>query len=200
MAFDGETTYISIPSFQFNGQPPWTIEAVVCPAQMESKGHGGIVVGDVQFGGTALLFEESRWQFIMRFGGKYQRAKSDREPSIGKIVHLAGVWDGREARLYVDGKVQSSRAETQGQPQLSQHPFMVGADPGARGQAEGFFKGTIYQVHVSTVALYQEDFTPSYQLEKTEGTVLFYDLTNARGNTVQDQSGMDHHGRVFGVE
>src|SRR5690606_22831413 len=61
--------------------------------------------------------------------------------------HIAGVYDGSEIHLVIDGKVVASRT-AQGRVHLGDSPITIGA----LENGLGFFEGTIREVRVSWVA------------------------------------------------
>lgn len=114
--------------------------------------------------------------FSVSLGGKYVEAGS-KDPVLrtGVWHHVAGVFDGSEVRLYVDGKriVATPGAGTR---TVNALPLIIGGDIGADGNPTSLFKGVIDGVRLSRGAAYTgEAFTPPTRLEKTGETVL---LTN----------------------
>ena len=51
------------------------------------------------------------------------------EVSLRQWQHVAGVWDGKELRLYLDGQLQETRTGVDYCTQLSLSPMFLGADP-----------------------------------------------------------------------
>lgn len=89
--------------------------------------------------------------------------------------HLALTYDGRLARLFVDGEPV---AETvgMGRARPSARPFFVGADPDAHGDAEDPFVGDIDGLRVSRVVRYTRRFTPAPDPAPDEQTSLLLDF------------------------
>lgn len=67
--------------------------------------------------------------------------------------HLAGVWDGREVRLYVDGRLAAS-APAVGQRTTNPLPLILGADVDRAGNPTSFSTGRLDEVRLSSAALY----------------------------------------------
>ncbi len=67
--------------------------------------------------------------------------------ALNEEYHLAGVWDGEEARLYVNG-VLAGRAAGEGPRQRNGLPLVIGGDADASGAATRLFSGEINDVRL----------------------------------------------------
>lgn len=123
------------------------------------------------------------------------RAKADW--SWSKWTHLALSYDGRVARYFVDGVLQSSAAGRD--PRFNDdYPLLIGADPGRGGRAGSFFRGAIDEVRVSTVARYTADFTPERRFRPDAKTLALYHFDGPIDAIAIDASGRGHHGWAVG--
>ena len=92
-----------------------------------------------------------------------------------KSPGVAGVFDGAEVRLYVDGAKVAVTAG-KGERKRNQLPLMIGADVSGDGGPNSFFKGKVDALRLSKGALYTGDkFEPVRRPTRDENTVL---LTN----------------------
>jgi hypothetical protein len=82
----------------------------------------------------------------------------------GQWHHVAGVFDGSEIRLYVDGELDAS-AKTQGSINVNDHPVWIGGNPEHPGRA---WNGRIDDVHIYTYALNAEEVERSH--DEGDGT------------------------------
>lgn len=116
----------------------------------------------------------------------------------GRWHHVAYVYDGAEERLYVDGRVVSSRPAS-GEIQNSDGPAYIGAIP-RDGTVAPAFVGYIGAVRISNIPRYLgTDFTPATNLAPDENTQLLYDFSQPPvGDTVLDLSGSGHTGTLGG--
>ncbi|GJQ28974.1 MAG: beta-galactosidase [Phycisphaerae bacterium] len=114
--------------------------------------------------------------FTVNLAGKYVEAGPGQAVlRTGVWHHVAGVFDGAEVRLYVDGRL-TSHVQGSGPRTPNALPLIIGGDVGADGNPMSFFKGVIDGVRLSRGALYEgEAFTPPVRLEAGDATVL---LTN----------------------
>jgi len=111
----------------------------------------------------------------------------------GTWHHIAGVYNGSEARLYVDGRLVQ-RTPASGERTKNELPFLIGADVNGRGEAMSFFEGEIDVVRVSTTARYALDgFTPKPRLRADADTVLLLNMDARYGPFVYDESGRHAH-------
>jgi hypothetical protein len=72
----------------------------------------------------------------------------------GAWHHLAGVYDGAEARLYLDGELIASQSG-QGIRRRNTLPLAIGGDVDGAHTATSLFTGLIDYVRVSTVPRYE---------------------------------------------
>ncbi|MDB4370428.1 LamG domain-containing protein, partial [Akkermansiaceae bacterium] len=103
---------------------------------------------------------------------------------------LAAVYDGMEARLYLDGKLIGSE---QGQGNLKDNrlPLIIGGDVDGRGQATSHFNGLIDYVRLTPKALYQEE-NATFQ-EDVDGTIIDLQLNENIGPWHPDSSPSKAH-------
>jgi hypothetical protein len=112
----------------------------------------------------------------------------------GVWQHVAGVYDGSEIRIYVDGTLAGTTTYNAGS-------FYVGAIRlGAEGALPGvnFLDGALAEVRVSSIARYTSDFTPAVYLADDADTVALYHLDDGAGATAADTSA-NNDDMVFGA-
>jgi hypothetical protein len=106
----------------------------------------------------------------------------------GSWVHLAGVFDGQEVRLYVDGRLVA-RAAGGGVRKTNALALLVGADPDAQGRPTSGFAGLVDEVRLSKVARYAgEAFEPARRHAPDEDTVLLLHLDGRLGPFAPDHA------------
>jgi len=200
LVFDGHDSYVTVPSFRYDGSHPITVEAIASH-DMED-GEAG-VVADTEFAGVAIDFTDGYWQFIVWNGRTYIRAEAD-EPSLpNQRVHVAGVFDGRGVSLYLDGKAQGAALRIDGRFKPSQMPLVIGASPGGTdgdGCIDHPFTGVIEAVRLSRTVRYRRDFEPPLRLSPDEDTILLLRFDEGKGPLAHDASGHEHHGLIHGAK
>ncbi len=209
---DGVDDFVVVPNLQFDGHPPWTLEAIV-RADALSVGDDRNVLWDslvstTDAGGISLEAANGKWSasvygshyFSNRWADNYVTALANEPGRLNEWTHVAGVWDGKELTLYINGQLQESKAEIDRCASLSEGPFMIGADPTdyfLDSIAEGHFRGTIRCVRISRAAEYNRSFPSPAQLENSPKTVALFDFTVDQGLYAWDRSGHRHHAVIY---
>jgi hypothetical protein len=116
----------------------------------------------------------------------------------GRWHHVAGVFDGAEVRVYVDGELKA-KAPGAGRRRTNRLPFIIGADVSGDGTPSSFFKGQIDEVRVASRALYEgERFVPQRRLDLVEGVELLTHFDGRFGLGVWGEGPRRIFGRVVG--
>jgi hypothetical protein len=123
-----------------------------------------------------LFVSQGKAEFSILLGQRYAALGTTKPVfTLDTWHHFAGVYDGREVRMYVDGALVGS-APASGTRRVNALPLIIGADTDPTGNPVSHFRGVIDGVRVSKAAVYSgERFTAPLRLERTEDTVL---LTN----------------------
>jgi hypothetical protein len=146
-----------------------------------------------------IFVNEGAPEFSVHLGGRYTTAEA-REPKLraGTWHHVAGVFDGEEVRVHVDGRVVARRKGT-GKRTTNALPFVIGGDVGQGGLPNSFFPGAIDEVRVSKVARYADaDFTPARRFEPDADTLLLLHMDGTSGPWFPDGSGRTAHATTAG--
>lgn len=161
-----------------------TLEAWVRPDDLPGF---RAIIAKTQSSEYAFFSDEGVPQFDINLDGKYYSAKASGKLSTDKWTHLAGVFDGSQVHLFVDGKLVESTA-AKGRRNTNDLPLWIGADPDGSGQPTRPFSGYIDEVRLSKVAVYQSDFKPARKLKPADSSVLMLHLDRAFGPFVLDHS------------
>ena len=155
----------------------------------------------VNLGGHRFALKQygRRWVFNCRRGSTkdYDNLSTTVDVVPGQAAHLAAVADGREMRLYVQGKLAGRMPLTV--------PFEVGDYPMVLGGAKAerpdwdLFDGLIDEVRISSTARYSGDFTPVARFEPDAHTLALYHCDEGTGNVLVDSSGHGRSGRIKGA-
>ena len=128
----------------------------------------------------------------VRAGGRYLVLPADEIWTWDRWTHVALTFDGRTARFFVDGKLQSE-ATADGPLDDNDLPLFLGADTDANGRPLSFFGGEIDEARVSGVARYTSDFTPTRDLSPDADTLALYRFERAHGVIAEDSSDSGRH-------
>jgi hypothetical protein len=214
---DGDNDYVVLPRMFFDARPPWTLEVIVWPEEIDqSNPQSGSpsgwtsLISAADAGSIGLESLRQRWTIELYAAGiagaewvdNYASATARSEVPLRKWQHVAGVWDGNELRIYVDGQLQDTRRGVSHCTQLSNSPMFLGADPAnlsfVEQVAEGFLHGRLRSARISHAAEYTDSFSPPERLQKTPGTIGLYDFTIDTGRYAIDRSGQGNHGIIMG--
>ncbi|WP_146535104.1 LamG-like jellyroll fold domain-containing protein [Rubripirellula reticaptiva] len=163
---------------------PFTVEAWFNPDQ--SAGMRG-AIAKTQGSEFAIFIDEGVPQFDVHLNGKYVSAKATKKMLNHKWTHVAGLYDGTEVRVYVDGKLAGSKTAS-GKRTRNDLPLYIGADTNENGSAVRGFLGKINEVRITEGAAYEADFTPEKRHEVTPATRLLMHLDRTLGPFVLDHS------------
>ncbi len=139
-------------------------------------------------------------QFSVHLGGAYVDVTgTERSLETGRWHHIAGVFDGSEVRLYVDGRVVARKSGS-GPRRTNDLPLMIGADVERNGTAASHFVGRIDGVRLSKGAVYTgEAFTPERRVSADSATIVATNMDGLFGRSVWGESPRRPVGRVIGA-
>lgn len=152
LRFDGKEDFLRVPSNGFDPGETFTLE---CRFNADSFGKRTGLVTKAQGSDYGIFVNEGRPTFSVFIGDDYLSVRP-KQPVLeaGRWHHLAGVYDGKEARLYLDGALVASAARA-GVRKRNDLPLVIGGDVDGAGTATSHFAGRIDYVRVSTVPRYQ---------------------------------------------
>jgi hypothetical protein len=215
---DGDRDYVILPRLYFDGRPPWTLEAIVRPVEIDQAvSASGSPVGWTSLisaadaGSIGLDTNGGRWSLELyiaevqseNWKENYATASARTEVPLRQWQHVAGVWDGKELRLYLNGQLQTTRTGVDYCIALAVTPMFLGADPDHIAYdpiAQGFLHGRLRQARISRGIEYTDSFSPPERLEKTPETIGLYDYTIDTGGYAIDRSGHGNHGIIVGAK
>jgi len=170
LVLDGKSC-LKIPDTTFAlPDGPLTLE---CWARGDNfSGRRGLVT-KTEMSDYGLFCSDGTIDFSVLLGKGYKSAKTEAAVlNPGQWHHIAGVYDGDEVRVYVDGKLVA-RTAASGSRRTNKLPLFIGADTNKNGGPTSHFSGSIDDVRLSKVARYNSDsFEPPKRHEPDTDTVL----------------------------
>jgi YD repeat-containing protein len=191
-AFDGSTGRVSVPnSTSLNITGALTVEGwfkVVDNATTQT-----IAGNQNGAGGYLLEANQGMPQFYITQSPGVNDFAIAWPPVItaGVWHHMAGVADGSQIRVYLDGALVASKNSTV-LPGAVTTAFAIGSDYAG---AWAPLHGNVDEVRVTSGALYTSSFTPKKHLTALSGTVGLWKFD---GQTLQDASGYANNGAFVG--
>ncbi|MBX3410455.1 MAG: metallophosphoesterase [Phycisphaeraceae bacterium] len=188
---------IAIDSSEFNlPDGPFTVE---CWMRADSFAPRTGLVCKTEESEYGIFVSRGRPEFLVYLGNAYARATSTLPPlSPGAWHHIAGVFDGQEVRLYIDGTLAAA-TKASGKRKTNRLPLMLGADVGPTSNAMSHFTGQIDAFRLSVGALYTgERFTPERRLAPTTSTLLLTNMDGFFGTGLWGEGAQRTFGRAVG--
>ena len=157
---------------------PLTLEAWVRPAV---KPGFRALVSKTQSSEYALDYDEGLVEFSLNLDGRYVSVRCGDPISTDRMTHVAGVFDGSEIRLYVDGALAGQKA-ARGRRKTNRLPLWIGADPDRAGEENRPINGWIDEVRLSRSAVYEgNSIHADRRLKRRDDTVLLFHLDRRYG-------------------
>ncbi len=196
LLLDGQDDHVMLPSTEVAvPDGPLTLE---CWFKAEKYGRRVGLLAKTENSEFGIFVSDARPEWSVYIGDKYLSVRAPK--GIAKTNtwhHIAGVYDGKETRLYIDGQLIKS-AQRAGKRRINGLPLMIGADVNGRGDPMSFFNGRIDEVRLSTVARYSgERFRPARRHTADDDTVLLLHMDGAIGPWLHDASPEAQHPRLF---
>lgn len=196
LRFDGREDFLRVPSNSFDPGEAFTLE---CRFKADSfAGRTGLVT-KAQGSDYGIFVNGGRPTFSVHIGESYLSVRApDRVLRPGAWHHLAGIYDGSEARLYLDGKLLGTERR-QGIRLRNELPLVIGGDVDGAGTATSYFTGLIDYVRVSKIPRYQgAQVSVSERVENDPDTSLLLQLDEIIGLRLPDTSASAAHAERCG--
>ncbi|MEM9801572.1 MAG: LamG-like jellyroll fold domain-containing protein [Planctomycetota bacterium] len=163
---------------------PFTLEAWIKADAF--KGRQGIVC-KTEGSEYGLFANDGELAFPVHLDGAYVEPKAGpRRMVAGRWHHVAGVFDGSELRIYLDGTLVGREAGS-GARTRNGLPLVIGGDVRGNGSATSTLDGDVDEVRLSSVARYgAEGFTPTRRFDADGDTVLLLHMDAAFGPFLRD--------------
>lgn len=196
LSFDGSGNWVSVSSDRLEVPGEMTLECWFRPRGFE--GRTGLVT-KTQGSEYGIFINNGRPRFSIHLDGRYVTALANAPVlETGRWHHVAGVFDGSEVRLYVDGKLADAKAAS-GRRKVNGLPLVIGGDVDADGSAVSLFSGDIDEVRLSRVARYEGSGTGPTHGEASDGdTALLIRFDEHIGPWIPDRSEARAHGVLEG--
>lgn len=194
--FDGREDFLSVPSNSFDPGEMFTLE---CRFKADAfTGRTGLVT-KTQGSDYGIFINDGKPNFSVFIGDSYLSVSAPAPVlKTNQWHHLAGIYDGKEARLYLDGKLLGAKAR-QGTRVRNDLPLTIGGDVDGAGTATSFFTGLIDYVRVSKSARYQgAEVAISERLVTDPDTSLLLQLDEIIGLRLPDDSASAAHAERYG--
>lgn len=146
-----------------------------------------------------LFVSNGQPTFSIHLDGKYVDVKGEENSlEAGQLYHIAGVYDGKEVRLYLDGKLLGTKPGL-GKRKTNGLDLIIGGDVGKWNGVNATLDGQIHSVGLSKVARYSgETFTPSKDLNADENALFITDFQTRIMDWVINEVGQVNYATLEG--
>ncbi|WP_221285043.1 LamG-like jellyroll fold domain-containing protein [Haloferula luteola] len=194
---DGKKDALLVPSERFEVGKAFTLECRFMARSFE--GRTGLV-SKMEGSEYGIFVSHGQPHFSVHVGGRYLTVEAD-APVLKPNAwhHVAGVYDGKEARLYLDGKLLDRKAG-EGKRKRNDLPLVIGGDVNSEGQPMSLFSGQLDEVRLTRGALYEgEEVEMLRDAPVSPKTILAFDFGEKIGPWVPDASENRAHATRVGT-
>jgi hypothetical protein len=196
MDFNGTTDALVLASDNLKlPDGPFTLEAWL---NAKSFGDRTGLICKTEGSEFGMFVNGGKPSFIVHLNGAYVSAVVDTSVlEVGRWHHLAGVFDGKEVRLYLDGQPVATAPGT-GKRTRNALPLIIGADVDSKGNSTSPFHGSLDAVHLSSGARYARAFEPVARPDADDTSRLLLQFDGFVGPWSLDSSSQGSHPRIQG--
>jgi len=207
LQFDGVDDYVEFSWPKFDATAPFTIEALVQGGR-QNPPYGGIVL-TANTQNTSIFIDVDTAG--VPEGGRMEKGVLHSTFDVTAVDRIAAkptpvaiVWDGRELALFFDGQLTAKGPKGTYKPG-GHYPkqALLGAaivERDNQRSLQSFFRGSIDELRISSVARYTKSYTPEAHLAVDEHVFALYHFDEGAGLVLRDASGNDRHGAIHGAK
>ncbi|MCF8267673.1 MAG: T9SS type A sorting domain-containing protein [Ignavibacteriales bacterium] len=202
LAFNGSDAYVNCgsgSSFDINGDKI-TIEALINTADIDQpwQAIAGKQIDGYGYYGLILDSDTRKPALYLKIGGTWaKRVIASQELSANTWYHIAAVYDGSLASIYINGKLNASNACAGSLSSDLYTPFYIGMNNNV------FFNGKIDEVRLWNTARTQEQIIRNMYKELTgaeENLASYFKMSDGSGATLtNNKSGAANNGIIIGA-
>lgn len=174
----------------------FTLECWYMPQEL--KGRRGLL-SKAELSEYGLFVSDGAPEFFVHLNGSYKTVKGKRGTlQPGHWHHIAGVYDGNELRLYLNGSLIAKKAAS-GQRTVNQLPFMIGSDVDGAGKPTSYTTGRVDEVRLSAAAVYSGTrIDLERRLSHERDTVFLFHMDGDLGPWIYDEGNGQRHAQRLG--
>jgi serine/threonine protein kinase len=198
LLFNGNSSYVAVPTLTPEAGETYTLEAFARPTGIQTSN----LISWLGPNWMALYMTGGEGWGVARLTASRPLLTSvGRDVELNRWVHVAGVCEGEQLRLFVDGRMQTPRLSEFALPETRGGLHIGGIRPGLLpADHSRFFQGAIAAVRISRGARYTTDFTVPAELSVDERTIALFDFRQGTGNEVIDLGPQHYRGEVVSAE
>ena len=189
LEFDGQTQYASADRLPtWNPGEPLTLQAWIKPHQTTDNSTIAALAG-YSGGDFKLAIADGHWRFSH---SSDVSARSEHPANAKMWTHIAGVYDGQQLSLYINGQ-QAASTEFRNTNSISSPQFGIARHP---SENSDYFQGEITEVSLWKAAHPQaqlQDYSAQTLIGNETNLVGYWNVAEPSGNTIADRTGNGHN-------
>ena len=199
LRFDGQNSYASARTATFEMSGPITLE-VVCRIDQLRLSNLVSCLGPEWM--ALFLRPDGCLGVAKQVGSDSQLIVTTEPVETGQWHHVAGVWDGQQLRLFVNGESVETEPMGYTMPDTQGGLYMGGVrlDLLPPQENDRFFAGSLQAVRISRGEQYTKAFEPPTQLTNESTTLALYQFDEGTGTITHDASGNNHDATLHNTE
>ena len=199
MKFDGQSSYVAVPTLVPDPTKPVTLEVICEVDQFRTSNMISWLGPDWM---ALFLTDDGRFG-VGRLDGPMPRLiRSEVRAQTGRTYHVAGQGDGNELSLFINGERAETRAMGFELPETDGGLYIGGVRPDLLpgNQNDRFFNGRIDALRISYDVVYSASFSVPNRLEVRPETLVLYQFDEGSGATTADSVSSEHAGTLANTQ
>jgi hypothetical protein len=188
--FNGSTRIDT--AFKTDNMQQITVECWIYPSRNNTT---DTYISSAESAGISFECVTGKPQIAVNTGGSYKVAASTEQLGINQWYHLAGVYDGTNVIMYVNGVAKATVACT-GVITPSSQKITLAANPPGTGSP---YQGRMSNARLWNFGLSQSQVVSAMNNQLTDGIVAQWKLDEGAGSVAYDCSGGGNDGAIVGT-
>lgn len=163
LKFDGSNDWVKLTQMNYSN---YTIEIVTMPEALPSSEVD--LVANFESGGYGLVFVNGYAKNLAYVSSAYKEAKVPTISTINTKYSIAGSYDGKILKVYVNGNLASSLSLTGSIGTTGSSTVMaIGANPAGSSANGNYYNGRVYSVRIYNRALTDAEIRENYKVDNS---------------------------------
>ena len=163
LKFDGSNDWVKLTQMNYSN---YTIEIVTMPEALPSSEVD--LVANFESGGYGLVFVNGYAKNLSYVSSAYKEAKVPTISTINTKYSIAGSYDGKTLKVYMNGNLSSSLSLTGSIGTAGSSTVMaIGANPAGSSANGNYYNGRVYSVRIYNRALTDAEIQENYKVDNS---------------------------------
>lgn len=163
LKFDGSNDWVKLTQMNYSN---YTIEIVTMPEALPSSEVD--LVANFESGGYGLVFVNGYAKNLAYVSSAYKETKVPTISTINTKYSIAGSYDGKTLKVYMNGNLASSLSLTGSIGTAGSSTVMaIGANPAGSSANGNYYNGRVYSVRIYNRALTDAEIRENYKVDNS---------------------------------